>query len=386
MPLDRLAYSLTMQSLVPWTHLFPGVKARTADFQSLSSETCHSYPFSTLPTIGEVIEERFRGQSGLLSAQEKPWVTALGEGLRRVVLEDADLTERVRGLAERLAQTRWQVAAGLESEPYIGGTPAGTPRPIEVLWRDYILYVQRGSPAKMARLVSQEIARAFNRQDVSDAIKLCYERPLEFINEYLEDNFRLDRPQENQHLDDWDSAERGSDTEESDVLVDQELDDQPPNNDLAEVEPPPSEEDDGEDGTLTPRPVRPNRAPRPSMIERFARAQGFSMNGSGKFYREDGRSLERTVGNVFPWELKSASGTTERYYWPREHCIQQEPLQLEADIWELCVRFPDLYSLVLISVSGTPIEVDGNRLAKMQEEQALVLYPAAYRLEYRGEQ
>ena len=385
-PTDRLAYCLTMQSLVPWTHLFPGVKAKTADFQLLSSENYHIHPFSALPTLGEVVEERFRGQSGLLSAQVKPWVTTLGEGLRRVVLEDADFTERVRGLADRLAQTRWQVASGLESEPYIGGTPAGTPRPIEVLWRDYILYVQRGSPAKMAKLVPQEIARAFNRQDVSDAIKLCYERPLEFINEYLEDNFSLDPLQENQHLDDWDSDERGSDTEESDVLVDQELDDQPTNNDLSEVAPPPSEEDDGEDGPLTPRPVRPNRAPRPSMIERFARAQGFSMNGSGKFYREDGRSLERTVGNVFPWELKSASGTTERYYWPREHCIQQEPLHLEAEIWELCLKFPDLYSLVLISVSGTPIEVDGNRLAKMQEEQALVLYPAAYRLEYRGEQ
>ena len=37
-------------------------------------------------------------------------------------------------------------------------------------------YVQRGSPAKMARLVPQEIARAFNRQDITDAIKFCYER------------------------------------------------------------------------------------------------------------------------------------------------------------------------------------------------------------------
>ena len=384
MPINRLAYSLTMQSLVLWDHLFPGVKARTANFQSLSSETCHSYPFSALPTIGGVIEERFRGQSGLLSAQEKPWVTALGKGLQRVVLEDADLTERVQGLADRLSRTRWQVAAGLESEPYIDGTPAGTPRPIEVLWRDDILYVQRGSPAKMARLVPQEIARAFNHQDITDAIKLCYERPLEFINEYLEDNFNLALPQENDHLDDWDSNEKAPDTEESDVLVDQELDDQPTNNDLAEVEAPSPEEDDGEDGPPAPRPTRPNMAPRPGMIERFARAQGFSMNGSGKFYHEDGSSLERTPGNVFPWELKSASGKTERYYWPKEHCIQQEPLQLEAEIWDLCLRFPDLYSLVLTSVSGTPIEVDGNQLAKMQEEQALVLYPAAYRLEYRG--
>ena len=385
-PIDRLAYSLTMQSLVPWSHLFPGVKARIADFQSLSAETCQSHPFSAFPTIGEVIEERFRGQSGLLNAQEKPWVTALGEGLQWVVLEDADSTERVRGLADRLSRTRWQVAAGLESEPYIGGTPAGVPRPIEVLWRADILYVQRGSPAKMARLVPQEIARAFNRQDITDAIKLCYERAPGFINEYLEDNFNLAPPQEKDYIDDSANSEKGPDTEEADVLDEQAPDDGDTNNDRAEVDSPTADEDDSEDGPPTPRPARPARPPRPSIIERFARAQGFSVNGSEKFHHEDGSSLERTLGNVFPWELKSASGKTERYYWPREHCIQKEPLQLEAEIWELCQRFPDLYSLVLTTVNGVPTEVDGNQLVTMQEQHALVLYPAAYRLEYRGEQ
>ena len=385
-PIDRLAYSLTMQSLVPWSHLFPGVKARIADFQSLSAETCQSHPFSAFPTIGEVIEERFRGQSGLLNAQEKPWVTALGEGLQWVILEDADSTERVRGLADRLSRTRWQVAAGLESEPYIGGTPAGVPRPIEVLWRADILYVQRGSPAKMARLVPQEIARAFNRQDITDAIKLCYERAPGFINEYLEDNFNLAPPQEKDYIDDPANSEKGPDTEEADVLDEQAPDDRDTNNDRAEVDPPTADEDDSEDGPPTPRPARPARPPRPSIIERFARAQGFSVNGSGKFHHEDGSSLERTLGNVFPWELKSESGKTERYYWPREHCIQKEPLQLEAEIWELCQRFPDLYSLVLTTVNGVPTEVDGNQLVTMQEQHALVLYPAAYRLEYRGEQ
>ena len=385
-PIDRLAYSLTMQSLVPWSHLFPGVKARIADFQSLSAETCQSHPFSAFPTIGEVIEERFRGQSGLLNAQEKPWVTALGEGLQWVVLEDADSTERVRGLADRLSRTRWQVAAGLESEPYIGGTPAGVPRPIEVLWRADILYAQRGSPAKMARLVPQEIARAFNRQDITDAIKLCYERPTEFINEYLEDNFNLAPPQEKDYIDDPANSEKGPDTEEAGVLDEQAPDDRDTNNDRAEVDSPTADEDDSEDGPPTPRPARPARPPRPSIIERFARAQGFSVNGSEKFHHEDGSSLERTLGNVFPWELKSESGKTERYYWPREHCIQKEPLQLEAEIWELCQRFPDLYSLVLTTVNGVPTEVDGNQLVTMQEQHALVLYPAAYRLEYRGEQ
>ena len=385
-PIDRLDYSLTMQSLVPWSHLFPGVKARIADFQSLSAETCQRHPFSAFPTIGVVIEERLRGQSGLLNVQEKPWVTALGEGLQWVVLEDADSTERVRGLADRLSRTRWQVAAGLESEPYIGGTPAGVPRPIEVLWRADILYVQRGSPAKMARLVPQEIASAFNRRDITDAIKLCYERAPGFINEYLEDNFNLAPPQEKDYIDDPANSEKGTDTEEAGVLDEQAPDDRDTNNDRAEVDPPTADEDDSEDGPPTPRPARPARPPRPSIIERFARAQGFSVNGSGKFHHEDGSSLERTLGNVFPWELKSASGKTERYYWPRDHCIQKEPLQLEAEIWELCQRFPDLYSLVLTTVNGVPTEVDGNQLVTMQEQHALVLYPAAYRLEYRGEQ
>ena len=309
-----------------------------------------------------------------------------GFGLKRVVLEDAESTERVWGLADRLSRTRWQVAAGLEAEPYIGGTPAGTPRPIEVLWRAEILYVQKGSPAKMAKIVPREIARAFNRQDITEAIKFCYERPPGFIDEYLEDNFNLAPPQEDDHLDDAASNEKDSDTEESDGLEWQAPDDWDANKYRAEVGPIPAKEDDSEDDLPTPRPARPVRSPQPSVIERFAQLQGFSMNGTAKFHREDGSSLEKTFENIFPWELKSASGKTERYYWPREHCIQKEPLRLDAEIWELCQRFPDLYSLVLTNFSGAPIEVNGKQLVKMQEQHTLILYPAAYRLEYRGEQ
>ena len=223
-------------------------------------------------------------------------------------------------------------------------------------------------------------------RDITDATNLCYERSPEFINEYLEDNFNLAPPQEKDYLDDPANSEKNPDTNEADVLDEQAPDDRDTNYDGPEVDSPAADDDNSEDDTLTPRPARQARAPRPTIIERFARAQGFFMNGSGKFYHEDGSSLERAHGNVFPWELKSATGKTERFYWPREHCIQKEPLQLEAEIWELCQRSPDLYSLVLTTVSGVPTEVDGNQLVKMQEQHALVLYPAAYRLEYRGEQ
>ena len=384
-PVGSLIYSLTMQSLSSWSHLFPGVKAKSADFQSLSSETCQSHQFSALPTLVDAIEERFQGQAGLPNPQERPWLIALGTGLQRIILDDPNQMERVRGLARQLSQTRWQVARGLKSEPYIDGTPVGTPRPIEVLWRGDLLYVQEGSAAKMARLVPQEIAKAFNLQVITEAIKLCYERFPDFVHEYLEDNFDL------APLTDEDEPERLSiqevhpgTGEEQDVVVVLPRDGWPPEDVRPEEATPLTDEDNGGHEPPAARPQRLARPPRQSLIERFAQELGFAMNGTGKFGHTDGMSLERTSGNAFPWELKSALGDILQYYWPKEHCIQQEPLQLDADIWELCQQYPGLYSLVLISENGAPIEIPGSKLVEMRKQDRLVLYPATYKLEYRG--
>jgi hypothetical protein len=59
-PTPELAYALTMQSLVPWKHLFTEIKQTTAEFQKLSAELCQQPPFSTLPTLASSIEERFK--------------------------------------------------------------------------------------------------------------------------------------------------------------------------------------------------------------------------------------------------------------------------------------------------------------------------------------
>ena len=300
--------------------------------------------------------------------------------------------ERVRGLAHRLSQTQWQVAQGLESVPYIDGTPAGTSRPIDVHWRADLLYVQKGSPAKLARVVPQEIARAFNRQEITDAIKLCYERSSEFISEYLEENFNL-VPVEDVELvqpvvepiigNEESSAHKhppftkdgvdrsNTDTSESTVTdegVEEEL---------------PLREAEGETSSTWTR--RQTKLPQPSVIERFALAQGYSMDGTGKFYHANGSWLDRTRGNVFPWELRSSTGELVRYYWYKEHCIQREPLELDAEIWDLCQQNPDLYSMVLTDINGSPIEIAGNQLVQMREQYELIIHPAAYRLVYRGD-
>ena len=385
-PVGSLIYSLTMQSLSSWSHLFPGVKGKSADFQLLSSETCQSHPFSALPTLVDAIEERFQGQAGLPKPQERPWLIALGSGLQRIILDDPNQMERVRGLAYRLSQTRWQVARGLKSQPYIDGTPVGTPRPIEVLWRADLLYVQEGSAAKMARLVPQEIAKAFNLQVITEAIKLCYERSPDFVHEYLEDNFDLALPIDVDELDRSSTLEVQLDTGGAQgVVVDLPRDGRPPEEVRPEETAPQTDEDNGDDEPPVPRPQRPARPPRQSLIERFAQALGFAVNGTGKFAHTDGMSLERTSEKAFPWELKSAQGDILQYYWPKEHCIQQEPLQLDADIWELCQQVPELYSLVLVDVNGAPSQIRGSQLVKMRKQDRLVLYPATYKLEYRGE-
>ena len=385
-PAGSLIYSLTMQSLSSWSHLFPGVKGKTADFLSLSSETCQDHPFSALPTLADVIEERFQGQDGLPNPQERPWLTALGIGLQQIVLDDLNQVKRVRCQAHRLSQTRLQVARGLKSEPYIDGTPVGTPRPIDVIWRADLLYVHESSAAKMAGLVPQEIAKAFNLQVIADAIKLCYERSPDFVQEYLEDNFDLVPAIDEMESEASRTQEMQLDSgEELGMIVDLHREKGPANEVIPVEATPLTDEDNGDDEPPVSRPQRPARPLRLSVIERFAQELGFATNGTRKFVHNDGMSLERTSENAFPWELKSAKGDILQYYWPKEHCIQQEPLQLDADIWELFQQYPGSYSLVLTDVNGAPIEIRGSQLVKMRKQDRLVLYPATYKLEYRGE-
>ena len=385
-PIENLRHSLTMQSLLSWSHLFPGIKGRTADFQLLSSETCQSHPFSALPTLVDVVDERFQGQSGLPNPQERPWLVALGTGLQRIVLDDADQADRVKGLAHRLSRTRWQVAKGLKSEPYIDGIPAGTSRPIDVLWRDDLLYVQEGSAAKMARLVPQEIAHAFNLQAVTEAIKLCYERSPAFVREYLEDNFELAPPKSENEPDSLSSQEAQPETREQPSKMDgSPLDRLLPGDVRPEEATPQDTEDSGTDEPPVLRPQRASRPPRRSPIERLAESMGFTMNGTGNLIHADGRTLERTSGNAFPWELKSSQGGVSRFYWTKEHCIQQEPLELDSDVWELCQQKPDSYGIVLTDLSGTPVHFLGRKLMELLNQDRLILYPATYRLKYTGE-
>jgi hypothetical protein len=109
---------------------------------------------------------------------------------------------------------------------------------------------------------------------------------------------------------------------------------------------------------------------------------GFSNDGAERFFHPDGNWIGRASGSPFPWERHTASGELLRSYRPVEHCLEAEPLQLGADVWGLCEKFPDRYALILVQRDGTPIEVTGRRLCDMRDGGELTLHPAAYRLVY----
>ena len=391
-PAGSLAYSVTMQSLTQWSHLFPGARSKVADFRGLSLEVSQSLPFSALPKLGDVIEERFRGQSGLPNAQRKEWLVALGNGLRRIELNDTEQTEEVRTLGNRLAGTLWQVSGRLESVPYIGGIPVGASRPLDALWNDKHLLVREGSAAKLATKVPQEISRPFDRQDIADAVNLCYERSPSFIHEYLEEVFEL-VPEED--IKPADQAAAQAAVESRSDGTEFQLDEQSAMED-EDTEPTDAMDKDGMNGEENPAipdaydessrndNEQQNRPAHHSVLERFAQGRGFRKNDSGQFCHADGRWIGRASRSVFPWQLVSPAGDVLQYYWHKEHCIQLEPLQLAVDVWNLCQRSPDLHTLILIDLNDAPIEISGSRLAEMQQQDELALYPATYRLVYQG--
>ncbi len=407
-PVAQLSYKLTMQTLIPWVNLFRPIKQKTADLQKLTVEICERHPFVQLKTLASCIEDRFDNkivESG--TALVKPWIVALGSGLGRVELDDETENQRMRELGHFLSQTKFQTVTALETTPYIDGVPSGTARRIDVLWKDMTLYVENKSMAKMAIDIAHELGRHFGRNDVTDAIKLCFERDPEFVTEYLEENFKLLPPQE-------DGAET-HDPAIQDEQISKSSDRTKEGKEKAAVcgnctdsDSPPHDKDTSEEMTqdvIAPDGLegihpsdgdrfgddeiphaRRDRIPRPSkpkLIERFAASHGFSKDSSeGRYYHKDGGWLERTTGVSFPWERYSASGELIQCYWVKDHCIEREPLQLEAEVWDLCVKHPEKYTLLLVALDGSPLEYSGKQICDLRDGGRLTLFPASYRIVY----
>jgi hypothetical protein len=389
-PIGSLEYALTMQSLTEYSHLHEWVKQKTADLQRLGVETIEADPFNSLPPLASKIEERlhsgplFRG-----TATRKAWLTQFGMDLCRVELGDERDTQRIRKLASVLAETKWQPMPGLQVIPYLGGTPAGTPRNVDVAWFETTLYVEELSKAKLAKLVPDRLGKIFGRSDVTAALNYCFGRSSEDVAEYMEENFALvaaksellppesDHPVETENNGASENAESGGEDDAVEVSIETGDGPEP----AAEVEAETGVDEDDLAMPIEPPKVRPSPKPaKPGIMERFARAHGFKKDGEDRFYHSDGTWIARANGDVFPWEKRLATGDLVCQYWPKDHCLNEEPLQLGSELWGLIDKFPEEYALILADHDGNAIEVSGSKLSDMLKNKELVLFPATYRL------
>ena len=399
-PVEEFDYALTMQPLIPWGHLHQWVKDKTADLRDLPFDIIQAMPFAGIPLLAAHVEERFhRKGTDTGKLEQRAWLKQLGLGLQRIELRDEDETDRIRDFAKDLAGTQWQTTRDLEIISYIDGKPAGTPRHVDAIWSDGTLYAEDKPLAKLARKIALELGRSFRNMEITDAIKLCFDRPEAFVTEYMEGNFNLipreEVPEPGSGTSDEDeTAEARGDSDEPEATEDsqtstddavdrdeEEVGEETEEEAGAETEPH-GEEDDGYDDVegMVTKPRRRDRPHKPGIMERFALAQGFQKDHDNRFYDDHGNWIAKTVDGLFPWEQRSASGEVTRHYWAKDHCLQRDPLQLEAEIWSIAEKFPETYVLVLSDLEGQPIEITGAQLREMQDRGELTLHPSTYRL------
>lgn len=395
---EELAYSVSMRSLVRYTHLHEWVRAKTADLQNLTTDFLQESPFSGLPALSESLREELQQpDSAHLSGPPRPWLLAFGHQLRRIAGGAPDDLDRLRALADALVQTRWISCGRLEVVPYLEGVPAGTPRQADVLWIDRALYVGPLSTAKLAKRVPEELARGFGA-DVRTALAYAFERSLEDIRAYLEENFELgpETPAPPQAPTDAPNSSGGRTDVPIDlasVAPDNSLNDEVAEEGTEEGVPETVEADAGAGShdpeqadhesaqPQAPKPPRP-RPQTPDLIALFASTLGFKPQGEDRYVHPKGGSLVKTSASKFPWERRSARGEVERLYLVRDHCLEREPMQIEADVWALLEQRPDTYAFILTNPEGAPSEVTGARLRALREAGDIKLHPATYRLVY----
>jgi len=397
---DTLAYAVSMQSLFTYGHLHDWVKCKTADFRQLSTDVLRSPPFSILGALSDFIEERFNQPSLLAGLEDRrTWLWAFAAQLVRIELPDSVETKRVRALAEALAATAWVATPKIEVIPYLKGVPAGTARLTDILWLDGKLFVSPLSKAKLAKRVPEEIGKNLGA-DIRAALAYSFERSPKDIRAYFEENFALGPEQEvtvavvetppgtaraKDNVDD-NLSKAGNDDAAADVdRAATEL--EVPEEDECPVPSKPELQPKVSEGTwpgsrTVGRPHALVEPARPSIIARFALAQGYKVDGADRFFHSDGRWISRAIGARFPWECRSANGEVVRHYYPKDHCLEHESLQMEADLWGLLDQRPEIYSLILVDPDGEPVEMRGTRLRALCEGGEITIHPATYRLVY----
>lgn len=393
-PTGEFEFALTMQSNVNWEHLYSPVKRRTADLRKIPDDACSQPPFSNLARLADKIENSFaEPPRGKADTKGSLWLALFGRLLKRAVFDNEERTDFVRTLASRLAETVVYISSDFELVPYINKMPVGNAKRCDAFWQDKRLYVVGKTSAQKKKRITDEIGRAFGENEISEALKFCVYESDSFIREYFEEYFNLEDEQSESEAKAGRSAQATATGSDADGFTADAGYTSEPDTDGTE-EDDEGYGDDTEDGTedetlgypeveqQTTRVVR-QREQEASVVERWFQLNGFLKRVSdGSFLNDQQELIRRETGMVFPWIKYSAQGTAVHYYWGKRHCLEREPLAINAEIWELCIKEPDTHSLILSDLEGRVVEYTGSKLIKLLEGKKLNIYPAQYRIEF----
>jgi hypothetical protein len=386
-PVSKLVYSYSMQSLIQTKHLFPAIRGKVADYTKLTADLCAAAPFNALSPLSAAIEERI--ERGLIlngTLHELPWLRTFAGLLARVLLPNMEETAKVRELARRLGRARCVTLPQVHAVPYLDGTPAGPARELPAAWSEDDIVIRKASQAAMAKAVSDALGHAFALPEIQSALQFCSDRPNSFIVEYMQDNFELadeellDGPTDHNESTSGPAVPQVVPVDVMPGTLVQAVESigksGEETHDVSEGSP---AENDEEDEPRAPRtsPSRPRKAP---LIERYALSKGFAAHSSGGFHHPSGLAIEPDSGGIFEWRLRNASGDHLRGILPIECCLLAEPLELSHEVWAYSKKYPESSLLLLTDGSGEPWELAGEDLHRFAEEQLLILHPATYRI------
>ncbi len=367
--------------------LFADVRKQTADVRGLPERFVAGRVASRLSSLAETLELRPGADLERLRRQQPPgWLQVWAWNVARIDFDEAEATERARRLAARLATADWVFVRELRLVPHLEGRPVGEPvRDPRVAFCGNEILFEDASEVRCARLLADEIMRQTESPDLGHSLVFSYERPPEVIDRYFHENFsiREDMQDEASGAGAW-HARTGE---------------------IAVIEPVPAatrasaEGAEGSGSAEDRRPVAATvrdevrggreqtaRRERTSEDEQLIRelAEHLELRGHhGIYVGGDGRVLRRSETSRSLWELWAPDGTLWAVYWVRRHCLDRQPLEVPAEIWERVRENPRVMTFVLLNAVGQLRLLTGEQLLQALDTGRMELFPATYRLRQR---
>jgi hypothetical protein len=379
-----LDHALDSRQRVAFSHLHEWVKQRVADLRLLPAETVASEPFSSLISLEKAVANRILTSTGAATDMEElPWLHAFGSALVQVTLEDEGKTAEAREAGKRFIEIRLRVSPSIQVTPYFEGKPAGTAKNQEIAWIDQTVFTVAISSARLARLLPEHLGRVLPTDSLREALCYCYDRPVQDVVRYMEENFDL-------------TEEHASSSAEKNPQLPIENSGKPDPSPVDQPYPPPTEElkplseyppetppepdpDTPGEPEHDPAPAKRRKPSGPGLMENFALARGFHRDGEA-FVHPDGSRFVKEAEGCFGWCLNDATSRKARHFRAIDACLERQPVEIPHESWTAIERAPDAHSLILLDSHGHPVEITGSNLCRMKQDGIVKLFPASYRL------